>query len=108
VQVARSDRDPAWPAIAAQLTGATPTVEPSDIALTSIAASLAAAHALAWLDRESVARPVPVPSIDGVVEFDLADLRLRRRSLRAHPDCGCGAADVQLIAPSDAANDLSA
>ena len=98
VQIARSDRDPAWPAIAAQLTGTTPPVETSDIALTSVAASLAVTHALAWLDRETVARPLALPSIDGVVEFDLVTLRLRRRSLRAHPDCGCGAADAH--APS--------
>ncbi|HET6816248.1 MAG TPA: TOMM precursor leader peptide-binding protein [Mycobacteriales bacterium] len=98
VQIARSDRDPAWPAIAAQLTGDAPAVEPADIALASLAASLAVAHALAWIDRDSVHRPANVPSIDGVIEFDLTDLRLRRRTLRPHPDCGCGAADAQ--APS--------
>ena len=98
VQIARSDRDPAWPAIAAQLTGVTPAVEPADIALASLAASLAVAHALAWLDRATVTRTARVPSIDGIVEFDLAALRLRRRTLRAHPDCGCGAADAH--APS--------
>jgi bacteriocin biosynthesis cyclodehydratase domain-containing protein len=98
VQIARSDRDPAWPAIAAQLTGAGIAVEPADVALTSLAASLAVAHALAWLDRDTVARPDGVPSLDGIVEFDLAQLRLRRRTLRPHPDCGCGAADAQ--APS--------
>lgn len=98
VQIARSDRDPAWPAIAAQLTGAAPAVEPADVVLASVAASLGVAHALAWLDREAVARPEPVPSLDGIVELDLVDLRLRRRSVRPHPDCGCGAADVQ--APS--------
>jgi bacteriocin biosynthesis cyclodehydratase domain-containing protein len=98
VQIARSDRDPAWPAIAAQLTGAAPSVEPSDLALTSLAASLTVAHALAWLDRGAVARPCDLPTINGIVEFDLVDLRLRRRTLRAHPDCGCGAADAQ--APS--------
>ena len=98
VQVARSDRDPAWPAIAAQLTGSAPALEPADVALCSLAGSLAVAHATAWLDRASVARPGGVPSIEGIVEFDLVDLRLRRRSLRPHPDCGCGAADVQ--APS--------
>lgn len=108
VQIARSDRDPAWPAIAAQLTGATPPVEPSDIALASLAASLAVAHTLAWLDREAVVRAAQVPSIDGVVEFDLVDLRLRRRSLRAHPDCGCGAADAQAPSLVPSAQDRTA
>ena len=98
VQIARSDRDPAWPAISAQLTGVAVAVEPADVALTSLAASLAVAHALAWLDRDAVARMDGVPSLDGIVEFDLAHLRLRRRTLQPHPDCGCGAADAQ--APS--------
>lgn len=98
VQIARSDRDPAWPAIAAQLTGSMPSVEPADVALASLAASLAVMHALAWIDRETVTRSGDVPSVNGLVEFDLGDLRLRRRTLRPHPDCGCGAADAQ--APS--------
>jgi bacteriocin biosynthesis cyclodehydratase domain-containing protein len=91
VQIARTDRDPCWPALAAQLTGVTPPVEPADVALCSIAASLAVVHALGWLDREGGVRSSLVPSVDGIVELDLSDGRLRRRSLAPHPECGCGA-----------------
>src|SRR4051794_8380075 len=91
VQIARADRDPCWPALAAQLTGAPAPVEPADVALCSAAASLAVMHALGWLDRDAGVRSAGVPSIDGLVELDLAAGRLRRRSLAPHPDCGCGA-----------------
>jgi bacteriocin biosynthesis cyclodehydratase domain-containing protein len=106
VQINRSERDPAWPAIAAQLTGGT-AVEPADVALTSLAASLAVTHALAWLDRDTVMRPDGVPSIDGIVQFDLVDLRLRRRTLQPHPDCGCGAADGQALRAAGSAHERS-
>jgi bacteriocin biosynthesis cyclodehydratase domain-containing protein len=104
IQIARADRDRAWPALAAQLAGTTPSVEPADVALTSFAASLAAVHALGWLDRQTGARAAAVPSLGGVVELDLSDGRLRRRTIAAHPDCGCGAADTDsLTVEGDAA-----
>lgn len=87
VELARGERDPLWPSLAAQLVGAQPAVEPCDVALATFAASLATVHALAWID----AHELP-PSAGGLLEFDLADGRLRRRSLAAHPACGCGAA----------------
>ena len=108
VQIARTDRDACWPALAAQLTGTTPAVEPADVALSSVAASLAVVHALGWLDREAGVHAAAVPSLDGVVELDLGDGRLRRRSLRPHPDCGCGAADDQALSASSELHDRSA
>jgi bacteriocin biosynthesis cyclodehydratase domain-containing protein len=108
VQIARSDRDPSWPALAAQLTGTTPPVEPADVALCSLAASLAVVHALGWLDREAGVRAAGVPSIDGVIELDLGDGRLRRRSLAPHPDCGCGAGDDQALSAVSSLHDRSA
>ncbi|HET7531362.1 MAG TPA: TOMM precursor leader peptide-binding protein [Mycobacteriales bacterium] len=98
VQLARADRDPAWPAIAAQLTGSAPAVEPGDVALSSLAASLAVVHALGWLDAAAGVSSGAVPSVNGTVELDLADGRLRRRSIAAHPDCGCGAAEPDALA----------
>jgi hypothetical protein len=77
--------------LAAQLIGERQGVEPCDIALASAAASIVALHILAWLDRGI--DPAP-PSIAGTLELSLADLRLRRRSVAAHPGCGCGAIDA--------------
>jgi len=108
VQIARTDRDPCWPALAAQLTGASPPVEAADVSLCSAAASLAVMHALGWLDREAGVRSAGVPSIDGIVELDLADGRLRRRSLAPHPDCGCGADAGQALSAVSSVHDRSA
>jgi hypothetical protein len=76
--------------LAAQLVGQPHRLEPCDIALASAAASIAALHVLAWLDDEHT----PPPSTAGVLELSLADLRLRRRTVNAHPGCGCGAIDA--------------
>lgn len=91
VELVRGERDPVWPALAAQLVGEPAGVEPCDIALASAAASIVALHVLAWIDR---GRDEPPPSVAGVVELSLADLRLRRRTVAAHPGCGCGAIDA--------------
>jgi bacteriocin biosynthesis cyclodehydratase domain-containing protein len=91
VELTRGDRDPAWPALAAQLVGEQHGVEPCDIALATAAASIAAMHVLAWLDDGAANPP---PTVGGVLEISLADLRLRRRTVNAHPGCGCGAIDA--------------
>jgi bacteriocin biosynthesis cyclodehydratase domain-containing protein len=87
LELARADRDPAWPVLAAQLVGEARAVEPCDVALSSAAASLTAMHVLAWLDDESTISPL----IGGTVELGLTELALRRRTVVAHPDCGCPA-----------------
>lgn len=92
VELTRGDRDPAWPALAAQLIGDPQGVQPCDVGLASAAASIASLHVLAWLDRGTADPP---PSVGGTVELSLVDLRLRRRTVRAHPGCGCGAIDAQ-------------
>jgi len=92
VELTRGDRDPAWPVLAAQLIGERQGVEPCDIGLASATASIAALHVLAWLDRGV---DPPPSSIGGTIELSLADLRLRRRSVAAHPGCGCGAIDAK-------------
>jgi bacteriocin biosynthesis cyclodehydratase domain-containing protein len=96
VALTRGDRDPVWPVLAAQLIGEPHGVEPCDIALASAAASLVALHLLAWLDRGEVDPP---PSVGGTLELSLTDLRLRRRTVAAHPGCGCGAIDVDRAVP---------
>jgi bacteriocin biosynthesis cyclodehydratase domain-containing protein len=79
----RIDRDPAWSALAVQLAATTKYPPASEVALASLAASLGATHALAFLDGEEPA------CIDGTLELDHPDWRLRRRSWSARPDCSC-------------------
>jgi bacteriocin biosynthesis cyclodehydratase domain-containing protein len=88
VELARADRDPAWPVLAAQLVGEARAIEPCDITLASAAASLAAMALLAWIDEPAACSPL----IGGILELGLAELALRRRTVVAHPDCGCQAA----------------
>ena len=83
----RSDRDPAWPVVAAQLVGIRRRrEEPCDVALATLAASLAALQCLAHLDGR------PAAATGASLELGLTDWRLRRRTWPAHPGCDCGAA----------------
>jgi bacteriocin biosynthesis cyclodehydratase domain-containing protein len=83
----RSDRDPAWPVVAAQLVGIRRRrEEPCDVTLATLAASLAAMQCLALLDGR------PAAATGASLELSLTDWRLRRRSWPAHPGCDCGAA----------------
>jgi hypothetical protein len=82
----RTDRDPAWPALAVQL-GARPRRRiSSDVALCVATAGVAAGQGLAYLDRQ---RPA---TLGASLEWQLPDWRLRRRSWPAHYGCDCGAA----------------
>lgn len=88
VELVRAERDPQWPALAAHLASRRRPPEPCDTALATAAGSLAALHVLTWVDSGGAALP---PSAAGVVELDVGGTRLRRRTVAAHPDCGCGA-----------------
>jgi hypothetical protein len=89
LELHRSDRDMAWPVIAAQLAagGARTGVEACDIALATLAASITALQVLAFVDGGEPA------TRNGTLEIALPDWRVRRRSWRAHPLCGCCWAD---------------
>jgi hypothetical protein len=87
----RSDRDPSWPRVAAQLAAtergrqAVRAPAPCDIILATVVAAYAAMHALLYLDGG-----LP-PIVDGTIEIAMPDGRLRRRSWSTHPACTCGA-----------------
>jgi len=85
LELHRSDRDPAWPLIAAQLAsdGPHPAVDACDVGLATLAASVCALQVLAFVDGGTSA------ACDGTLEIALPDWRIRRRSWRPHPACGC-------------------
>jgi hypothetical protein len=87
----RTDRDPAWPSIAAQLSGtASQATTPCDVVLATTVAAHAALQVLAFLDgdRDGTARD-RLPTVDGTLEIARADGWVRRRSWSRHPLCGC-------------------
>ena len=81
----RSDRDPAWPALAPQLHGSGQHAPPSEIAVCALTAAITAIQALAFLDGEWPA------TLDGTLEFRLPDWRVRRRHWSRHAECSCAA-----------------
>ncbi|MDQ1668720.1 MAG: hypothetical protein QOE40_781 [Actinomycetota bacterium] len=81
----RADRDPAWPSVAAQLTGTSRQLDaPCDVVLATAVAAQAATQVLALLDGD----PAP-PAVDGTIEMSQTDGRVRRRGWSVHPHCGC-------------------
>ncbi|WP_375490034.1 thiamine biosynthesis protein ThiF [uncultured Jatrophihabitans sp.] len=79
----RQDRDPAWPALAAQLSVPRRYGPACDAATATFVAATAAMQALTFLDGGEPA------VIDATLELRLPDWRLRRRSWPPHPDCDC-------------------
>ncbi len=81
----RSDRDPAWPSISAQLAAASRHRSTAcHVVLAAAVAASAGLQVLAFLDGD----PAP-PAVDGTLEIDQSDGRVRRRSWSVHPSCGC-------------------
>lgn len=81
----RLDRDPAWPALAVQLTQSRRAGSPSSVAAAAMLAGVTALQVLAFLDGGEPA------VIDGTLEVHLPGWRLRRRTWPVHPRCDCGA-----------------
>ena len=79
----RSDRDPAWPALAAQLATPARALPACDSALAAAVCAQAALQVLTLLDGGAPA------SIDGSLELALPDWRWRRRSWTPHAACEC-------------------
>jgi bacteriocin biosynthesis cyclodehydratase domain-containing protein len=85
----RTERDPGWSRLAAQLAGRRERAsDPCDVVLAALVAAQAAAQALAFLDREVVGGALP-PCVNGTLEVAMPDWRWRRRTWSPHPACGC-------------------
>jgi bacteriocin biosynthesis cyclodehydratase domain-containing protein len=88
----RTDRDPAWPMIAAQLAtdGRRSSVQACDVALATLVASVAALQLLAWIDgTDRAGSGSTLATQNGTLELTLPDWRIRRRRWSPHPSCGC-------------------
>ena len=91
----RRDRDPRWPALAAQLSVAPRYGPASDAALATSLVGAAAHQVLTFLDGGDPA------TVEGSLELHLPDWRLRRRTRPLHHDCDCCA--VSADSPVDRA-----
>jgi hypothetical protein len=86
LDLARTDRDPAWPLILAQLASRQADPPACDAALAAAVAAHASAQALAFIDRPAQAGPVT----NGTLELVLPGWQWRRRTWPPHLDCACG------------------
>lgn len=86
LDLTRADRDPAWPLILAQLAGRTQDPLGCDAPLAAAVAAQAALHALALIDRATIAGTVT----NGTLELVLPGWQWRRRTWVPHPRCSCG------------------
>ncbi len=85
LHLTRSDLDPAWPLILAQLVGQPAGLPACDAALAAAVAAQAAVQALAYLDRD----PAHAPAENGTLELELPGWQWRRRTWPPHPACPC-------------------
>jgi hypothetical protein len=85
VDLARSDRDPAWPLILAQTSGRASQPAACTAVLAAAVAAQATAQALAYLDQTAPGAAV----INGTLELVLPDWQWRRRSWTPHQHCRC-------------------
>jgi bacteriocin biosynthesis cyclodehydratase domain-containing protein len=87
LDLARADRDPAWPLILAQLSGRQADPASCDAPLATAVAAQAAFQALALIDRAGSADAVT----NGTLELFLPGWQWRRRTWPPHPRCSCRA-----------------
>jgi hypothetical protein len=86
LDLARADRDPAWPLILAQLGGGGADPPACDAILAMAVAAQAAAQALSFVDRGIAA----TATVNGTLELVLPGWRWRRRTWPRHEYCLCG------------------
>ncbi|WP_345628767.1 hypothetical protein [Rugosimonospora acidiphila] len=85
VDLHRRDRDPVWPALAAQLSTGGEILQPCAVTTVLVAVGYAADEVLTFLDGG-------VPQTIGVTIEIAGPGRERRRTWPAHPRCGCARA----------------
>ncbi|MGH3406026.1 MAG: hypothetical protein ACRDRJ_26530 [Streptosporangiaceae bacterium] len=85
LHLTRSELDPAWPLILAQLVGRRVSQSACDAALAAAVAAQAAVQALAFLDRD----PLHAPAENGTLELALPDWQWHRRTWPPHSACRC-------------------
>jgi hypothetical protein len=86
LDLARAERDLAWPLILAQLPADRMDATAGDAVLATAVAAQAAAQAVAFADRSELA----AATADGTLELALPDWQWRRRTWRPHQACTCG------------------
>jgi len=84
LDLTRTDLDPDWPALSAQLALPSRVRPACDAPLAVMVAAQAAMQVLALVDGT-----VDPAAAGGTLELALPDWRWRRRSWRLHPHCGC-------------------
>jgi hypothetical protein len=96
VDMARADRDPAWPLILAQVSGQAAHPPACAAVLAAAVAAQAAAQALAFVDQAAARVPAVAGQgtaagavINGTLELVLPGWQWRRRSWAPHPRCRC-------------------
>lgn len=85
----RTDADPSWPTLAAQLHDGGTAEEPGPVA--AVSAGLGTAAVLAHLDGDRGLPP------GATFEVSLPDVIPRRRTWAVHPECGCTALPASLV-----------
>jgi hypothetical protein len=85
LDLARTDRDPAWPLILAQVAGRAADPPACDTVLATAVAAQAAAQVLQFVDRAAPAGAV----LNATLELVLPGWQWRRRSWPPHRRCGC-------------------
>jgi bacteriocin biosynthesis cyclodehydratase domain-containing protein len=86
LDLARAERDPAWPLILAQLPAGRLDATAGEAVLATAVAAQAAAQVVAFADRSELA----AATANGTLELALPDWQWRRRTWLPHAACTCG------------------